>query len=307
MMHRGGSAPAQQEQTAESFSPNTKLRLTSSGLPKHAIFSVAGKKLDPQPDGSDVLVGLGGVARHFPIEINVEARGFKRTSVTIKDDADVLAAHPVSMFRNTGRILFVGPASDYTHASVSMKALLPDEEGLDEVRIERADRGTEIRPGGRNTIEVATGIYEVSLRGDNRRTVRPRFLEKKFEVKADEPISINVPPSFVGSYKGSVKETTSSNQIELQLTIEGGLSNGQLTEQRGTSSRTGSWTDGVVGADGIYRAQVHLDDGDVALALHSVDDKKISLAPDAATTGHDAKTGQPYAVTGELERTEERQ
>ena len=254
-----------------------------------------------------MLLGLSGVARHFPIEINVEAKGFKRTSVTIKDDADVAAAHPVTMFRNTGRILFVGPASDYTHASVSMKALLPDEEGLDEVRIERADRGTEIRPGGRNTVEVATGIYEVSLRGDNRRTVRPRFLEKKYEVKADEPVSINVPPSFAGSYKGSVKETGSNNQFELQVTIESGLSNGQLTEQRGTSPRAGSWTDGVVGADGVYRAQAHFDDGDVALALRSVDEKKISLAPDAATTGHDAKTGQAYAVTGELERAEENQ
>ncbi len=297
MMNRGGSAPAQQEQqTAESLSPDTKVRLTSSGIPKHAVFSVAGKKLDPQRDGSDVLLGLGGVARHFPIEINVEAKGFKRTSVTIKDDADVAATHPVSLFRNTGRILFVGPESDYTHASVSMKALLPGEEGLDEVRIERADRGTEIRPGGRNTIEVATGIYEVSLRGDNPRTVRPRFLEKKYEVKVDEPVSINVPASFAGTYKGSVKETSSNNQFELQVTIESGLSNGQLTEQRGTSPRTGAWTDGVVGADGVYRAQAHFDDGDVALALRSVDEKKISLAPDAVTTG------QPYAVTGELER-----
>ena len=87
----------------------------------------------------------------------------------------------------------------------------------------------------------------------------------------------------------------------MQIAIESGLSNGQLTEQRGTSPRTGYWTDGAVGkAGGVYRAQAHFDDGDVALALRSVDEKKISLAPDAATTGHDAKTGQPYAVTGKL-------
>ena len=68
MMNRGGSAPAQQQQqqqqqqqTAESFSPDMKVRLTSSGIPKHAIFSIAGKKLDPQRDRSDVLLGLSAL------------------------------------------------------------------------------------------------------------------------------------------------------------------------------------------------------------------------------------------------------
>jgi serine/threonine protein kinase len=303
ILHRPTSAPVVEKPSeAESFAAGTKLRLTSGGVPKHATFSLAGKKLEPERDGSDILLPLGGVARHFPLELDVEAKGFKRTSVTVKDEADVTAGHPVSMFRNTGRIMFVGPASDYTHATVSMKALLPDEQGLDEIRVERADRGTEIRPGGRNSIEVATGVYSVNLRGDNSRTVRPLFIEKKYEVKSDEPVTINIPPSFVGSYKGAVK--LADKRFDLQITIESGLANGQLTEQGG-SSRTATWTDGIVGADGMYRAQAHFDDGDVALALRIVDENKIALAPDSASAGRDGKSAQPYAATGELERSGE--
>jgi hypothetical protein len=302
ILNKPSVAPPKQAE-AELFSPDTKLRLSSSGIPKHATFSVAGKKIDPQRDGSDFVLGLGGIPRRFPVEVNVEAKGFKKSSVAIKEDADLTAAHPLSMFRSTGRIMFVGPPSDYTHASVSMKSLLPDEKDLDEIRIERADRGTEIRPGGRNTIEVASGVYAVNLRGDNSRIVRPRFLEKKYEVKTDEPVTIQMPASFVGRYKGSVTDKADSNkQFQLEIAIENGLANGQLTEHRGSSARTGSWTDGNIGADGLYRAQVHFDDGEVALALRSVDEKQIALAPDAGPSGREAKASQSYAATGELER-----
>jgi serine/threonine protein kinase len=307
ILNKPSTAPTKQAE-AESFPAETKLHLTSTGIPKHATFAVAGKKLDPQRDGSDLTLGLGGIPRRFPLEVSVEAKGFKKSSMAIKDDADLAASHPVSLFRNTGRIMFVGPPSDYTHASVSMKELLPDEKDLDEVRVERADRGAEIRPGGRNTMEVATGIYGINLRGDNGRTVRPRFLPEKREIKADDTVTIPIPASFVGRYKGSVKEATDGNkQFELEVAIENGLSSGQLTEQRGSTARTGSWTDGQVGADGIYRAQVHFDDGEAALALRVVDDKKIALASDAGSGSRDTKTSQPYAATGELERVGEDQ
>jgi serine/threonine protein kinase/class 3 adenylate cyclase len=300
---------------AESFSPDTKVRLISSGIPRHASFSIAGKKVDPQHDGPDFLLGLGGIAKKFPFEVSVEAKGFKKTAVAVKDESDLAVPHPVTMFRNTGRLMFVGPASDYTHASVSMKSALADEKDLDEIKIERADRGTEIRPGGRNTIEVATGVYAINLRGDNGRTVRPRFLAEKFEIKADDTVSIPIPATFVGQYKGSVKDTADPNkQYGLEITVESGLSNGQLTEH-GASARTGAWTDGNVGADGVYRAQVHFEGaeeskgGDVALALRSVDEKKIALAPDIASSNRDseAKALPPYAATGELERVESNQ
>jgi serine/threonine protein kinase len=297
IFNRPSAAPATREEGG-SFPAETKLRLTSSGIPKHATFSVAGKKLDPQRDGADVVLALGGLARRFPVEIDVEAKGFKKAAVTIKDESDLAASHSVSMFRNTGRIMFVGPGSDYTHASVSMKSLLPDEKDLDEIRIERADRATEIRAGGRNTLELATGVYAVSLRGDNSRTVRPRFLPDQKEIKADDTLTIPVPPTFVGSYKGSVKDATDpSKQLDLEITIENGLANGQLMEHDGSKTRSGSWTDGNLGADAIYRAQVHFDDGDAALALRSIDEKKIALAPDA-------KASRSYAAIGELERLE---
>jgi serine/threonine protein kinase len=298
------------------FTLGTKLRLNSSGIPTHATFSIRGKKLTPERDGSDFALALAGIAKTFPLEVDVEAKGFKKFAITLKDETDLLSSHPVSLFRNTGRIMFVGPTSDYTHASVSMKSLLPDEKDLDEVRIERADRGTEIRPGGRNTVEVATGIYAINLRGDNGRIVRPRFLPEKHEIKADETVTISVPPTFVGRYKGSVKESgDSTKQFELEITIENGLSNGQLTEHRSSSARSGSWTDGTVTADGIYRAQVHFDDvqpgggGDVSLALRCVDEKKIASLPDAAGPGRDTEaTALPsYPATGNLERVETNQ
>ena len=301
---------------AERFTPGTKLNLNSSGIPTHATFSIGGKKLTSERDGSDFAMALGGIAKKFPMEVEVEAKGFKKSAITIKDEADLLSSHPVSLFRNTGRIMFVGPTSDYTHASVSMKSLLPDEKDLDEIRIERADRGTEIRPGGRNTVEVATGVYAINLRGDNGRTVRPRFLPEKHEIKADETITISVPPTFVGRYRGSVKESgDTTKQFELEITIENGLSNGQLTEHRSSSARSGSWTDGNVTADGIYRAQVHFDDGqragdgDVSLGLRCVDEKKVALVPDAAGSGRniEANALPPYSATGNLERVETNQ
>jgi serine/threonine protein kinase len=300
------AATSQKQPEAESFSADTKFHLTSS--PKHATFTIAGKKIEPQRDGADLNLALAGIPRKFPLEAVVEAKGFKKTSLTVKDEADLAASHPISMFRSTGRIMFVGPASDYTHASVSMKSLLPDEKDLDEVRIERADRGTEIRPGGRNTIEVATGVYAINLRGDNGRTVRPRFLPDKQEIKADDTVTVPIPATFVGSYKGSLKDKTDSNkEFELEITIENGLSNGQLTEHRGSSARTGSWRDGNLGADEIYRAQIHFDDGDAALALRSVDEKKIAVAPDASPGSRDGKTSQPYTATGELDRLDANQ
>jgi len=304
------------EAGAGTFAAETKLRLNNSGIPTHATFSIGGKKLTAGRDGSDFALALAGIAKSFPLEVEVEAKGFKKSAITIKDEADLLSSHPVSLFRNTGRIMFVGPTSDYTHASVSMRSLLPDEKDLDEIRIERADRGTEIRPGGRNTVEVATGVYAINLRGDNGRTVRPRFLPEKHEIKADETVTISVPPTFVGRYKGSVKESgDTTKQFELEITIENGLSNGQLTEHRSSSARSGSWTDGNVAADGTYRAQVHFDDaqqgggGDVSLALRCVDEKKVALLPDAAGSGRDivANALPSYSATGNLERVEANQ
>jgi serine/threonine protein kinase len=295
------------------FTAETKLRLNSSGIPRHVTFSIEGRRLTAEHDGSDLALALTGIAKKFPLEVAVEAKGFKKSAITIKDEADLLSAHPISLFRSTGRIMFVGPAADYTHASVSMKSLLPDEKDLDEIRMERADRGTEIRPGGRNTIEVATGVYAINLRGDNGRTVRPRFLPEKYEIKADETVTVSVPPTFVGHYKGSVKESgDATKQFELEITIEDGLSNGQLTEHRNSSARSGSWTDGNVAADGIYRAQLHFDNaqeaggGNVSLALRCLDERKIALQPDAAPSGRDRQTDTlpSYSATGNLERVE---
>ncbi|MDP9254850.1 MAG: hypothetical protein M3O66_07950 [Verrucomicrobiota bacterium] len=243
----------------------------------------------------------------------MEAKGFKKTAITVKDDADLAASHPVTMFRSTGRILFVGPSSDYTHASASMKALLPDEKDLDKVRLERSERGTEIRPGGRNTIEVATGVYSVSLRSGNGHSVRPLFLPEKYEINADDTKQISVPATFVGRYKGSVKDSADSNkQFELEISIDSDLPIGELKEHRGSSTRHGAWTDGKVDSAGLYRAQVHFDDGEDAkggeslLTLRSIDEKKIALGtPDTTSSKQDdgAKTS-PYPASGELARVE---
>ncbi len=306
------ATPGKQTST-ESFAADAKLRISGSDIPRQATFSVAGKTLDPQRDGSDLVLNLADTPRQFPVEITAEAKGFKKTAVTIKDDADLTIAHPLMMFRNTGRIMFVGPSSDYTHASVSMKSLLPEDKDLDGVKIERANRGTEIHPGGMNTIDVATGIYVVTLRGDNGRAVRPLFLNKEYEVKSDEPVTIQTPATFVGSYKGKVTDAADAkNKFELEISIENGLTNGQLTEHRGAAARTGSWTDGSIGSDGIYRAQVHFDatDGnkaeDVRLALRSRDEKKIDLFAGSAPSDREEvnQTLPSYPATGELERVE---
>jgi orotate phosphoribosyltransferase-like protein len=70
-----------------------------------------------------------------------------------------------------------------------------------------------------------------------------------------------------------------------------------------------------VAADGIYRAQVHFDDGqqgeggDVSLALGCVDEKKVALLPDAAGSGRDieSKVLPTYSAGGNLERVETNQ
>jgi class 3 adenylate cyclase/tRNA A-37 threonylcarbamoyl transferase component Bud32 len=311
-LNKPSVAPPKQME-AELFSPGTKLRLSGSEIPRHAIFSLAGKKLDPQPEGTDLVLGLEGIPHRFPLEVSVEAKGFKKTAITVKDDADLAASHPVTMFRSTGRILFVGPSSDYTHASASMKALLPDEKDLDKVRLERSERGTEIRPGGRNTIEIATGVYSVSLRSGNGHSVRPLFLPEKYEINADDTKQISVPATFVGRYKGSVKDSADSNkQFELEISIDSDLPIGELKEHRGSSTRHGAWTDGKVDSAGLYRAQVHFDDGEDAkggdslLTLRSIDEKKIALGtPDTTSSKQDdrAKTS-PYPASGELARVE---
>ena len=211
------SVPSPAQTEVESFSPETKLRVTGSEIPRHATFSLAGKKLDPKREGADLALGLEGIAHRFPLEIGVEAKGFKNTTIAVKDDADLAAPHPLTMFRSTGRILFVGLPSDYTHASASMKSLLPDEKDLDKVRLERTPRATPIRHGDSNTLDVATGVYAVTLRGGNSRSVRPLFLPEKYEINADDTKKITVPTTFVGRYKGSVKESADSNtQFDLE-------------------------------------------------------------------------------------------
>ena len=311
--NKPSAPPAPKEAETELFAPGTKLRLTGSEIPRHATFSVAGKKLDSQPEGADIVLGLGGIAHRFPLEISAEAKGFKNTSVVVKDDADLAASHPLTMYRSTGRILFVGLPSDYTHASASMKSLLPNEKDLDKVRLERTERGTEIRPGGSNTIEVATGIYSVALRSGNSRSVRPLFLPDKYEINADDTKKITVPTTFVGRYKGSVKDTTDANtQFELEISINDDLPIGELTEHRGASTRHGTWSDGHLDSTGLYRAQVHFDDredakgGDFLLTLRSIDEKKIALgAPDVgASAQDDGAKAPPYPASGELARVE---
>ena len=297
---------------AESFSPGTKLRVTGSEIPQHAAFSIDGKKIEPQRDGADLMLGLEGIAHRFPLEVTAEAKGFKNASITVKDDADLSAAHPLAMFRSTGRILFVGLPSDYTHASASMKSLLPDEKDLDKVRLERTEHGTPIRPGGSNTIDLTTGVYAVTLRGDSSRTVRPRLLPEKYELNADEIKKINLPATFVGHYKGAVKDNADSNtQFELEIVIDGELPIGELTEHRGSSTRHATWSDGYVDGNGLYRAKVHFDDGgdsegkDFLLTLRSIDEKKIALAsPDASPKEEDQAGASPYPASGELTRVE---
>jgi hypothetical protein len=306
-------SPAPQQTEAESFSVGTKLRLTGSEIPQHATFSIAGKKLNPQREGADLVLGLDGVAHRFPLEISVEAKGFKNTTVEVKNDADLAAPHPLTMFRSTGRILFVGLPSDYTHASASMKSLLPDEKELDKVRLERTERATPIRPGDSNTLEVATGVYSVTLRSGNSHSVRPLFLPEKYEITADETKKITVPTTFVGHYKGSVKDSTDSNaQFDMEISIDGDLPIGELTEHRSSSARHGTWSDGHVDSAGLYRAQVHFDGGDEAkggdslLTLRSIDEKKVAVgAPDATSPKlDDGAKASPYPVSGELTRIE---
>ena len=295
---------------AETFPAGTKVRLTGSEIPQHATFSVAGKKLDAQQEGADRVLALEGVAHQFPLEISAEAKGFKNATITVKDDADLAAEHPLAMFRTAGRLLFVGLPSDYTRASAAMKSLLPDEKELDKVRLERTEHATPIRPGESNTIDLTTGIYAVTLRGDSSRSVRPRLLPEKYEINADEIRKINLPATFVGHYKGSVKDSGDSNtQFELEIAIDGELPNGELTEHRGSSTRHATWSDGYIDGNGLYTAQIHFNDSDDAktgnflLTLRSIDEQKIALAaPDAGSKEDDGAKASPYPASGELTR-----
>jgi hypothetical protein len=204
--------------------------------------------------------------------------------------------------------------SDYTHASASMKSLLPDEKDLDEVRLERADRGTELRSGGRNAIELATGVYAVSLRGDNGRAVRPRIMPTEYEVKPDGTVTINLPPTFAGRYEGQVSDPAdAAKKLDLDISIESGLTSGELNERRGGATRHGSWSDGYIDAEGTYRAQVQFDraegssPAEVNLALRSVDAKKIALTNAPPAGGAREKGGGDvpfYAASGELQRAD---
>ena len=104
-----------------------------------------------------------------------------------------------------------------------------------------------------------------------------------------------MPTTFVGRYKGSVKDTTDANtQFELEISINDDLPIGELTEHRGASTRHGTWSDGHLDSTGLYRAQVHFDDredtkgGDFLLTLRSIDEKKIALgAPNAIAPAQD--------------------
>lgn len=299
--------------TEPSFPPETKLRLPASGVPRHATFTLGGKPLDPLRNGSDILLNLAGATRKFPLEIAAEATGFKKAILAIRDEAQLAESQSVSLFRSTGRILFTGIPSDYTHASVSMKSLLPEEKDLDEVRLERADRGTELRAGGRNAIELATGVYSVSLRGDNGRAVRPRILATEYELKPDGTVTINLPPSFAGRYEGQVADAGDNGaKFDLEITIEPGLTSGSLTERRGGATRQASWSGGAIDAEGIYRARIQFADSagtspaEVSLALRPVEGKKIALTsdPPAGAREKSAKDAPFYAAGGELQRAE---
>ncbi len=298
----------------ETFPAGTKLRLSGSGVPTQLTAAVAGKEVEAQRSGRDFVVDLAGSPRQFPLEVMLEAPGFKKSSLTVKDSEELSQVQPVSLFRSTGRILFVGLPSDYTHASASMKALLPEEANLEEVRLERADRGTEIRAGGRNAIEVATGVYAINLRGDNGRTVRPRLLPGPFQIKADETETVTLPPAVTGHYSGSVNDpANASEKLELDLTIEDGLTNGAIEERRGNISRRGAWSDGYLDREGMYRATIHFQgtgdaNSDAAtLALRAVDDKTIAFAtpaPDSQSSSDSPPATRAYLTSGELHRSE---
>ena len=225
------SAPPPPEQTkAESFSPGTKLRVTGSEIPRHATFSLAGKKLDPQREGADLVLGLEGVAHRFPLEISVEAKGFQK-----HDDCGQ------GRRRSCGLASF-NNVSQHRENPICWSAIrLHARFGIDEVSFAGRERSrqsqagtngarnTEIRPGDSNTLEVATGIYSVALRSGNSRSVRPLFLPEKYEINADDTKKITVPTTFVGRYKGSVKDSADSNtQFDLEISIDSDLPIGEL-------------------------------------------------------------------------------
>lgn len=179
--------------STSTLAAGTTGRILAEGLPARAVFRCAGRALAVTRAGDDRLVDLGGLPRKFPLELTLEAPGFKPGAVVFSDERSLGAPQPAPpLYRTTGTMLFLGNVGDYTQATAEMVRLLPEEEGFDAVSVERGDRGVEIRVGGRNSLELATGVYRVSARDD--RTRKRLFLDQEYAVKAGQTAPVTLAP-----------------------------------------------------------------------------------------------------------------
>ena len=225
-------------------------------LPPHATARIGDRPAAIEREGDHWRASFDGSELPFPAQLVVEAKGFKAIEIALNSPADLAPGHDASLKRAEGTLVFDRRSgSDYDHAVLRMTAQLPEEQSF--VELERFNRG--IPFSTQPEAMVVTGIYQLTLRGADERTVRPRLFDRVV-IQPGEKTVFAVPPSFAGRYAGTLgalRNGRAEGESErVQLVIDPALSTGTYLDPGKRSPRRLAIVEGRLDSEGTYTARI---------------------------------------------------
>lgn len=275
LFNRGGKGqPPQSDTNTPTAQPIGSATVKIVGdLPPHSKARLNGTNLEIAQAGSSWSVALDAANASFPATLSIEAKGFTAHPIELREKADLAKEQEVRLVRHAGTVSFNhANGADYVRANFRMLSPLPDEEP--EVEVERNSRAM---PLGDGQMSLPTGIYQLTLHGNNDRIVNPRPIGK-IEVRPGQSQAIDVPPTFAGTYRGTAtvdeKMLGSGASWEVEINVQQGLNEGTFTETGQNGTRRILMRNGKLNAQGHYVANIIYSD---ATALEPRYDQMLTI------------------------------
>jgi|GEM_PF-4390291 len=237
------------------FGQNAVVQLQGD-LPQHATARVGSRDASIEREGDHWRATFDGSKLPYPAQLVVEAKGFKPVTIELNSPTDLSRGHDTSLKRAEGTIVFERRnGSDYDRAVLRMTAQLLDEQSF--VDLERFDRG--IPFGSEPEATLVTGIYQLTLRGPNERTVRPMLVDRVV-IKPGERTVFELPPTFAGHYTGPLTAQRAgrvdSEATRIEVIIDPSLATGTYIEAGKRGPRRLMMVDGKLDSEGVYTARI---------------------------------------------------
>ncbi len=239
-----------------SFFTRSSVVQLQGDLPPHATAKVGTREVELKHEGDRWQASFDGTDLPFPAQLVVEAKGFQPVEIPLNSPADLAQPHDASLKRATGTLVFERPnGSDYDRAVLRMTAQLPDEQAF--VELERYPRG--IPFGSELEAIVPTGIFQLTLRGADERTVRPLLFDR-VEIKPGARTTFELPPSFAGNFGGLLTGQRAgvpeSDATRIEVIIDPSLTTGTYVESGKRGARRLMMVEGKLDSEGKYSARI---------------------------------------------------